>query len=76
MSWLQWLEKMEGDLEQNGDPDPPVRGVNHVDDRRRAPAGSNEGHLDGHVAWVAGQKFFLQPKMFGGPTLYFYAGVE
>lgn len=60
-----------------GIPNPLVRGVNHFDDRGKEPAGSNEGYLDGHVAWVAGKKFYRQPKMdFGGLTLYFYAGVE
>jgi prepilin-type N-terminal cleavage/methylation domain-containing protein len=34
--------------------------------------------LDGHVAWVAGKKFYRQPKMDcgSGLTLYFYAGVD
>ena len=62
-----------------GDPNPLVRGVNHFDRAGRNPAGSNEGYIDGHVAWVPGRKFVAQPKMIfsgGDLALYFHGRIE
>ena len=58
-----------------GDDDPLVRGVNHFDTRAKAPAGSSEGYLDGHVEWVKGPLYTKRHKMdLNGLLLYFYAG--
>jgi prepilin-type N-terminal cleavage/methylation domain-containing protein len=62
-----------------GDPNPLVRGVNHFDRAGRSPGGSNEGYIDGHVAWVPGRKFVAQPKLTfsnGDLTLYFHGRLD
>lgn len=72
--WSDINRKMNGSWMRPGDPNPLVRGVNHFDWKGKKPAGSNEGYLDGHVAWVRGVKFANKPKMdITGIQLFFYA---
>jgi prepilin-type N-terminal cleavage/methylation domain-containing protein len=64
-----------------GDPDPMLRGVNHFNRAGNAPEGSNEAYLDGHVRWVAFQKFRAQPRLRLPSTVgvfeyYFHGGRE
>jgi hypothetical protein len=64
-----------------GDPDPMLRGVNHFNRSSNAPEGSNEAYLDGHVCWVAFQKFRAQPRLRLPSTVgvfeyYFHGGQE
>ena len=73
--WSDINRKLDGSWYRPGDPNPLVRGVNHIDDRARQPAGSNEGYLDGHVEWMPGKRFYRKPKMdFGGLQLFFFGG--
>jgi prepilin-type N-terminal cleavage/methylation domain-containing protein len=75
--WTDINRKFNDSWFRPGDPNPLVRGVNHFDTRGKAPAGSNEGYMDGHVEWVKGIKFVKRPKMnFVGLELFFYAGQE
>jgi prepilin-type N-terminal cleavage/methylation domain-containing protein len=73
--WSDINRKLSGSWYRPGDPNPLIRGVNHIDPRAREPAGSNEGYLDGHAEWVNGRRFVRKAKMdFGGLELFFYAG--
>ncbi len=73
--WSDINRKLSGSWFRPGDPNPLVRGVNHIDQAGREPAGSNEGYLDGHVAWVPGRRFLARPKMdFSGLQLFFQGG--
>jgi prepilin-type N-terminal cleavage/methylation domain-containing protein len=73
--WTDINRKYQNSWFRPGDPNPLVRGVNHFDQRGKAPGGSNEGYLDGHVEWVKANKFLKRPKMdFSGLQLYFYGG--
>ena len=73
--WADMNRKLDNSWMRPGDPNPLVRGVNHFNLSGKAPGGSNEGYLDGHVAWVQARKFLQSHKMdFGGLKLYFYGG--
>jgi prepilin-type N-terminal cleavage/methylation domain-containing protein len=73
--WTDINRKFGGTWGRQGDL-PGIRGVNHFE--KGAPAGSNEGYLDGHVEWVSGSKFNRIPRMTsaGGTEIFFYAGVQ
>jgi prepilin-type N-terminal cleavage/methylation domain-containing protein len=75
--WSDMNRQLDGSWYRPGDPNPLVRGVNHINVRGTAPAGSNEGFLDGHAEWVPAVKFISRPRMdFGGLTLFFHGGVD
>jgi hypothetical protein len=76
--WGDINRKYQNSWFRPGDPNPLTRGVNHFNRSGNAPAGANEGFLDGHVEWANGRKFLREPRMrFGSDLLlYFYGGVE
>jgi prepilin-type N-terminal cleavage/methylation domain-containing protein len=58
-----------------GSPTDTTRGVNHYEYNGNAPAGNNEGYIDGHVAWANASLFINTPKMDivqKSVTIYFY----
>jgi hypothetical protein len=76
--WGDINRKYQNSWFRPGDPNPLTRGVNHFNRSGNAPAGANEGYLDGHVEWKNGRKFLREPRMrFGGSLLlYFHGGFD
>ncbi len=72
--WTDINRKLNGDWKRPGDPDPLTRGGNHFNQQGDAPDGSNEGYLDGHVAWASGNKFIYRPKITVGGTQHHFYG--
>jgi len=75
--WADMNRKLDNSWMRPGDPNPLVRGVNHFNLSGKAPAGLNEGYMDGHVAWASAKKFLQTHKMdFGGLKIYFYGETD
>jgi prepilin-type N-terminal cleavage/methylation domain-containing protein/prepilin-type processing-associated H-X9-DG protein len=74
--WADLVRKLNGTWGRPGDPNPDMHGANHY--QKGAPAGVNQGFLDGHVEWVKAVDPWIKfPKLtFGGTQVFFHGGDE
>ncbi len=67
------LNGVGGTWGRPNDPNPETRGVNHFNRSGNAPDGSNEGHIDGHVAWVKSIFFINRPRLKEGTVVNYFS---
>ncbi|MBI5388150.1 MAG: prepilin-type N-terminal cleavage/methylation domain-containing protein [Verrucomicrobia bacterium] len=70
------VRKLNGSWGRPGDPNPDMHGANHYN--KGAPAGANQGFLDGHAEWVKAMDPWIRyPKLiFGSSHVFMHGGDE